>query len=75
MPLTTHKYSNGEVTVVWQPHICIHSGVCARGLGEVFNPHRKPWVDLSLSETDIIKTQIEKCPSGALTYIIEIEEK
>ncbi|HTB51671.1 MAG TPA: (4Fe-4S)-binding protein [Ferruginibacter sp.] len=71
MPLTTHKYSNGEITVVWQPHLCIHSGICARGLREVFDPRRKPWIDLSLSETEIIKVQIQNCPSGALSYIEE----
>ena len=22
----TKKYSNGEVTIVWKPHLCQHSG-------------------------------------------------
>jgi uncharacterized Fe-S cluster protein YjdI len=74
MPLSTHKYSNGEITIIWQPQICIHSGVCARGLIEVFDPHRKPWIDMSTSDTETIKAQIQKCPSGALSYI-EIEDK
>jgi uncharacterized Fe-S cluster protein YjdI len=72
MPLTTHKYSNEEITIIWQPAICIHSGICAWGLAEVFNPHRKPWIDITQSETEIIKEQIKKCPSGALSFI-EIE--
>ncbi|HMG82412.1 MAG TPA: (4Fe-4S)-binding protein [Ferruginibacter sp.] len=69
MPLSTHKYPNGEVTVIWQPDICIHSGVCARGLIEVFDPRRTPWIDMSLLDTETIKAQIKKCPSGALSYI------
>jgi uncharacterized Fe-S cluster protein YjdI len=69
MPLSTHKYNNGELTILWQPHICIHSGICAKGLIEVFDPRRKPWIDMSLSDTATIKAQINQCPSGALSYI------
>lgn len=69
MSVTTHKYSNEDITVIWQPAICIHSGICARGLLDVFNPGRKPWIDLTKAETERIKEQIKKCPSGALSFI------
>jgi uncharacterized Fe-S cluster protein YjdI len=71
MPITTHHYSNGEITVVWKPEVCIHSGICARGLSGVFDPRRKPWIDLNQAETQQIVEQVKKCPSGALS----IEEK
>ena len=29
---STRTYSNGEVTVIWKPHLCIHSGICFAGL-------------------------------------------
>jgi uncharacterized Fe-S cluster protein YjdI len=74
MPLNTHKYSNGEITIIWQPNICIHSGICAKGLIEVFDPRRKPWINMSSSDSETIKAQIKKCPSGALSYI-EAEDK
>lgn len=64
-----HEYSNGDITVVWKPKICIHSGICARGLGKVFDPKRIPWVDLSQAETDEIVAQVEQCPSGALSIL------
>ena len=38
------EYTNGEIVVVWQPHLCIHSGVCVRMLPEVYNPQERPWV-------------------------------
>ena len=67
MPQTTHKYSNGEITVIWQPGICIHSAICFKGLSAVFDPRRKPWIDMSQAETARIIEQVKKCPSGALS--------
>jgi uncharacterized Fe-S cluster protein YjdI len=67
MPLNTHHYSNGETTVVWKPDLCIHSGICAHGLAGVFDPRRKPWIDMSQAETREIIEQVKKCPSGALS--------
>ena len=32
------EYTNGEITVVWQPHMCIHSKKCWKGLLPVFDP-------------------------------------
>lgn len=61
------RYSNGEVTVVWQPSLCIHSGICARGLPKVFDPRRRPWVILDGFDTETIVNQVDACPSGALS--------
>jgi len=65
------KYSNGEVTVVWRPGMCIHSAICFKGLSEVFDPRRRPWITLEQSTTEKIIEQIKKCPSGALSYQTE----
>lgn len=67
MPIKTHHYSNGEITVTWKPNLCTHSGICARGLAEVFDPRRKPWIDLSKADAQQIIEQVKKCPSGALS--------
>jgi uncharacterized Fe-S cluster protein YjdI len=63
----TKRYSNGDVAVIWQPDLCVHSGNCARGLLQVFNPRRRPWVDMSAATTAEIVAQVGKCPSGALS--------
>ena len=66
----TKKYSNGEVTIVWKPKECIHSGICFRGLNEVFDPRKRPWITPEHSTTDKIIEQVKKCPSGALSYYL-----
>jgi uncharacterized Fe-S cluster protein YjdI len=64
----TKKYTNGEVTVVWKPSQCIHSTICFKGLGQVFDPRKRPWVTPEGATTSEIVEQIKKCPSGALSY-------
>jgi uncharacterized Fe-S cluster protein YjdI len=63
----TKRYTNGEVTVVWQPHLCIHSGICFRGLPAVFDPRRRPWVMPENAASAAIVAQVGRCPSGALS--------
>ena len=77
------EYSNGEVTIVWTSKLCIHSGNCVTGLPSVFNRNVIPWVNEYGASTDQIISQVNKCPSGALSYYLndkadgikKIEEK
>ncbi|GMQ23920.1 hypothetical protein Aoki45_06020 [Algoriphagus sp. oki45] len=68
------EYSNGEVTITWEPKKCIHSANCVKGLPAVFDSQKKPWIDPMGAETDQIVSQIQKCPSGALGYYFEDKE-
>ncbi|NUO02699.1 MAG: (4Fe-4S)-binding protein [Saprospiraceae bacterium] len=70
----TKKYTNGEVTVVWKPDICIHSAICFRGLPDVFDPRKRPWVTIDGAETAAIVEQVQRCPSGALSYYMNEDE-
>lgn len=65
---TIKEYTNGEITVVWTPGQCIHSKLCWTGLGEVFDPRKRPWVNAQAADTAAIMAQVDKCPSGALSY-------
>ncbi|WP_338223286.1 (4Fe-4S)-binding protein [Algoriphagus confluentis] len=65
------EYSNGEVTITWEPKKCIHSAKCVNGLPSVFNAEKKPWIDPMGAGTDHIVAQIQTCPSGALGYYFE----
>ncbi len=61
------KYSNGEVTVLWDASKCIHSANCVKNLPEVFKPKEKPWVQMENSISENIISTVNKCPSGALS--------
>lgn len=63
------KYSNGTITIVWKPDVCIHSTLCWKGLANVFDPRKRPWINMAGADTEAIIAQIEKCPSGALSWI------
>jgi uncharacterized Fe-S cluster protein YjdI len=73
----TKKYTNGEITIVWKPTVCIHSTLCWKGAGgliDVFNPMEKPWIKPGGADTDTIVSQIKKCPSGALSFYYNEKE-
>jgi len=61
------RYRNDEITVVWKPDVCIHSTRCFQGLPLVFDPRRRPWVDVKAAATAEIVAQVRRCPSGALS--------
>ena len=62
------EYSNGEITVVWQPKKCMHAGICVRTLPQVYNPKEKPWIKIENATSEEIRSQVGKCPSGALSF-------
>ncbi len=61
------EYSKDELTIVWQPDLCIHSAVCFRALPGVFKPRDRPWVQLDNAELSAIVDTVLACPSGALS--------
>jgi uncharacterized Fe-S cluster protein YjdI len=71
----TKKYDNGEITVIWQPHKCIHSAICFRGLPAVFDPRKRPWVNEKGASSEAIMKQVDQCPSSALSYLVHEREE
>ncbi|MEO6132895.1 MAG: (4Fe-4S)-binding protein [Saprospiraceae bacterium] len=65
------EYTNGEITVIWQPGLCIHSGVCFHSLPAVFKPRERPWIQMDKSDTLRIEATVNACPSGALSLKIQ----
>ncbi len=73
MNTAKREYSNGEVTVLWDASLCTHSGICVRGLPQVFNVHLHPWIDVTKATTEEIVAQVAQCPSGALAIRRDLE--
>ncbi len=69
------SYSKGKITVFWDSDKCTHSGVCDNWLPQVFNPQKRPWVNLDGADIETIKRVIDCCPSGALSYKTVDEKK
>jgi predicted GNAT family acetyltransferase/uncharacterized Fe-S cluster protein YjdI len=62
------EYSNGELTIVWQPELCRHAGICVKTLPNVYHPKERPWIKMENATTEELIAQIKMCPSGALSY-------
>ena len=65
----TREYRTGEIRVQWYADRCIHSAECIRALPAVFDPKRRPWVDVHAAGADELARTIELCPTGALHYV------
>lgn len=67
--MPTKTYTGQDVDVTFDPAVCIHCGDCTKGLGAVFDIHRRPWVLPDNADADAVIAQVKACPSGALQYV------
>ena len=68
MDKNDRDYTNGEITVHWKPAKCVHSTICYTKLRNVFDPTKRPWVNMEESTTEKIIDVVNQCPTDALTF-------
>lgn len=61
------KYANDDITVVWKPELCKHSGRCVTQLPTVFDLKAHPWINVNGADAAVVIDQVNKCPTGALS--------
>jgi uncharacterized Fe-S cluster protein YjdI len=61
-------YANAAIEVRWEPRLCIHTRHCVDGLGAVFDPKARPWVQVDAASADRIAETVATCPTGALAF-------
>lgn len=62
-------YKGQDIDVEFNAKICIHAAECVKGLPNVFDVDKRPWISPDNEEADRIAEVVERCPSGALRYI------
>ena len=59
-------YMGADITVYYDATICEHAAECVRGLPEVFNTQRRPWITPDAAPAATVAEVVGRCPSGAL---------
>ena len=68
MPKQIQIYESPDITVTFDPKLCIHSAACIKGLPAVFDVKDKRWVRPERAAAEEVAAQVARCPSGALQF-------
>jgi len=69
MKKSFQTYEGKSVTVNYDASRCIHVGECVRGLGQVFDTKKTPWINPDNAAVEDVVEVIKRCPTGALKFI------
>lgn len=64
-------YEGTSVTIFDNRTICCHAAHCVEELPSVFRRNEKTWVEPNGAGNDEIADLVNRCPSGALSYVLK----
>lgn len=62
------EYTGEAIAVRYDATRCIHSAECVKGLPEVFDSARRPWIAPDGAAADRVAEVVQRCPTGALSF-------
>lgn len=62
------RYTSDAIDVTYATGRCIHAAECVRGLPDVFDTQRRPWVQPDQAGADAVAEVVQRCPTGALHF-------
>lgn len=65
------EYKGKSITILDNRGICSHAAFCTDDLPKVWRIGIEPWIDPDGEIKEKIIEQVKKCPSGALSYVID----
>jgi uncharacterized Fe-S cluster protein YjdI/CDGSH-type Zn-finger protein len=66
--MARRTYRGADIEVTFDAVLCIHARECVRGLSDVFDRDRRPWIRPDNAMAEEVSLVVERCPTGALTY-------
>ena len=67
-PKLGRAYPAPSITVFYDRARCRHYAECVRGLSQVFDVTRRPWIRADLADAETVAEVVRRCPTGALHY-------
>ena len=68
LPGVQREYRSEQIVVYWEPKLCIHTARCLRGLPQVFDVRRRPWIMVDAASAEQIAEVVRRCPTSALRF-------
>ena len=66
-------YTGPQVDVTFDGEVCPHAAECVRGMPEVFDTDKRPWINPTVADTPELSQHLlallSRCPSGALRIV------
>ncbi|MGV8909013.1 MAG: (4Fe-4S)-binding protein [Propionicimonas sp.] len=71
--MTRKEYRGPIIDVSFDPEVCRHAAECVRGMPEVFDTSKRPWINPTRADTpalaEHLRQVVGRCPSGALGIV------